>query len=303
MFTGVAEDITKYAAVTVSVFSDKVSVTNGLSIQFSPDGTNWDNTNNHTVSASTPHVTTDAVQAKYFRVIYTNGTTAQTSFRLQVIYATKSVGPIVEELGGDASDQTSSLTTKAILHAKNPAGVYGAIGRTTGGNLKVSIEEQDGSAGLATSAKQDTLLTELQLKADLTETQPVSIDQATPGTTNLVQNKEMPDATSTFNPTNATSTAYEASRVVKASAGTLYSVTGYNSKTSAQFIMVFNATSLPANGTAATVMFTVPASSNFSYSADKFGRFFSIGITVANSSTGPTITVGSADCFFDCQYQ
>lgn len=59
-------------------------------------------------------------------------------------------------------------------------------------------------AGAATSAKQDALLAELQLKADLTETQPVSlstlpalvagaavvgkvgIDQSTPGTTNRV---------------------------------------------------------------------------------------------------------------------
>ena len=98
------------------------------------------------------------------------------------------------------------------------------------------------------------------------------------------------------------SVAYEASAIVKASAGTIFSVTGYNSKTSAQFIQLHDSATLPANTAIPKIVFTVPASSNFFYDFGEIGRQCSAGIVVCNSSTGPTKTIGSADCFFNVQY-
>ena len=101
---------------------------------------------------------------------------------------------------------------------------------------------------------------------------------------------------------NATSTAYETSRVVKNIPGTVYGLTGYNSKASAQFIHLYDATAVPADTAVPVVVITAAASSNFSIDFGIYGRRFTTGICIGNSSTGPTKTIGSADCWFDVQF-
>lgn len=103
---------------------------------------------------------------------------------------------------------------------------------------------------------------------------------------------------------NATTTAYAASLVIKGlGAGNLFTLTGYNSHTAGQFIQLHNTTSVPADGVAPVITFYVAPQSNFSLDFGVYGRYFSTGITVCNSSTGPTKTIGSANCWFDAQYK
>lgn len=101
---------------------------------------------------------------------------------------------------------------------------------------------------------------------------------------------------------NSTTTAYAASLVVSAKPARLVRVTGFNSKGSGQFIQLHDAASLPADTAVPKFVMTVATVSNFVIDFSVNPRDFVNGIVVCNSSTGPTKTIGSADCWFDVQY-
>jgi hypothetical protein len=97
------------------------------------------------------------------------------------------------------------------------------------------------------------------------------------------------------------STAYEASHVIKASSCVLFGLSGYNSNAASQFIQVHDAAALPANTAVPTLLFIAPPG-NFSFELSD-GFPFSNGAVVCNSSTGPTKTIGAADCWFNALYR
>ncbi len=112
----------------------------------------------------------------------------------------------------------------------------------------------------------------------------------------------MPSAAQSNSPVSATTTVYATSLICKASPGTCYGISGYNSKASTQFIQLHDSATLPADTAVPAVIITVPATSNFSIDFGVYGRRCLNGITLSNSSTGPTKTIGSADCWFDARF-
>lgn len=85
-----------------------------------------------------------------------------------------------------------------------------------------------------------------------------------------------------------------ASGVIKASAGKLYAATIYSE--AAQYVALYNTTSVPADGQTPIFAAKLPANGNLTLNFGNLGRYFGTGICWSNSSTYSTKTIGSADC-------
>lgn len=113
-----------------------------------------------------------------------------------------------------------------------------------------------------------------------------------------------PSSSQSSTPSSDDSTTLEASSVSKNIAGVLYGFSGYNSLASDQYVQVHNASALPADGAVPLVTMVVRAQSNFSWQppSGKFGKYFSAGIVVCNSTTIATKTIGAANCWFNLDF-
>lgn len=100
----------------------------------------------------------------------------------------------------------------------------------------------------------------------------------------------------------AQSTALAAALQATTTASTLYGVAGVSTRTTGQWIQVWDAAAAPSAGSPVYVLWVPPASagggSNFSLALPQYGRRFAAGIYVCNSTTMLTRTAGAADCFF-----
>ncbi|HYM22025.1 MAG TPA: DUF6385 domain-containing protein [Vicinamibacterales bacterium] len=153
VFTGVSEDVSGYQAITVTVFANQVSAAGGLSLQYSPDNVNWDTSHTYTVAASVPRTVVESVYARYFRVVYTNGATAQTAFRLQTIYdaaptsndrATSQQLLIQPSQVSATANGTTTRATLTGLDAYTDLDIlinFTAGGAATGGTVQLFIED------------------------------------------------------------------------------------------------------------------------------------------------------------------
>lgn len=144
VFTGTSTEIIDCGIVFVNIYSDVASATDGLSIQQSSDGTNWDHTDDYTLAAGAAKNYSLNPHSRYFRIVYTNGAVGQTDFRLQAIrkpISKASSHRIKDSIIGD----DDCVLVKAAITGENGDGDWHNVKTTSDGNLTIS----DNSSGLA----------------------------------------------------------------------------------------------------------------------------------------------------------
>jgi hypothetical protein len=122
IFTGESEEVTNYGIIFVTVYSDKASATDGLCLEQSADGTNWDNVDTYTLPAVTGKTYSIQPAARYFRIVYTNGTAVQTEFRLQTIYKKTNALASSHRVQDDITNDDDAELVKAVLAADSGDG-------------------------------------------------------------------------------------------------------------------------------------------------------------------------------------
>jgi len=141
VFTGTAVNTLEFAVIQVSVFASHASATDGLSVEFSTDGTNWDNTDEYTIPAAKGKTFSFQPSGMFYRVVYTNGGTLQTAFRLQSQLKKTYIKPSSHRIQDSIIGDDDAELQKAVLTAKDPDGVFVNIQATSSENLRVSEAE------------------------------------------------------------------------------------------------------------------------------------------------------------------
>jgi hypothetical protein len=189
VFTGTGEDVSDYASITVSLIASHASATDGLALQQSHDNTNWDYVDNYTLSAATGKQYAQQVSARYFRIVYTNGGTNQTSFRLQTIFhkflvPTSVIRPQdartnesdVQEIAAYASgyngttwDRLRTVNTGVLQVAPSYAGTVASTGTgASGAQTQRVVTATDSTIGTVTTVSTVTTLTTCSTLTNIT---------------------------------------------------------------------------------------------------------------------------------------
>lgn len=110
VWTSPTRRVDGYRSIIVAVKSDAAGT---YQVQFSVDGTNWDSTLTYTYTPGetfAPHQL--QIARRYCRVVYTNGSVAQTYMRLQASAGDR--GPLTLNLNGRIEKEADALTVRAI---------------------------------------------------------------------------------------------------------------------------------------------------------------------------------------------
>jgi len=145
VFTGSSwQDTLDYGVLSISVYSDQDSATDGLQVQWSDDGiTSNGNNDVFTILADTPKTFTFGPAERYYRIVYTNGGVAQTSFHLTSLLRRCYVKSSSHRINDVIVGQDDAELVKANLTGKTDEDVFVNIGASRGGALHTTIFDNE----------------------------------------------------------------------------------------------------------------------------------------------------------------
>lgn len=145
VFTGVWEDTLNYNNIIIGIRSDQDSAVDGLVIQWSANGIDVHDTDEFTLTANKGKVFTFCPARRYFRIVYTNGGTATTSFSLQTILKKAGIKPSSHRIQDSIVAEDDAELVKSVLTGQDSNGVFQNVNTTPDGDLTIS----DNSSGLS----------------------------------------------------------------------------------------------------------------------------------------------------------
>jgi len=211
---------------------------------------------------------------------------------IQAVSLFDASGGVLGTAPGSSSTGTSGMLAEGLVTTSSPAyttGTINGLSLDTSGNLRSALYFGTiASTGAATNAALATSANASALRA-------VVFNYSYDGS-QWVQGGGAPSSSTAAGIAQAATSAVASALVLKGSAGNLYSV-DITTGASAGYLMVFNATSAPADGTVTPLICTpVAANTGIRYTATP-PAVFSTGITAVFSTTGCFTKTASATAF------
>lgn len=136
IFTGVAVDVSKYYAVTISCKSDQAGT---LYVDFSVDGSNWDSTLTFPFDANINEVHRLSISKQYFRIRIVNGSTPQSYLRAQVLLGNQTA--LTSALNSTVQNDGDSIVSRSVLMGQTDGGDWNFVPVTSEGHLEISVHD------------------------------------------------------------------------------------------------------------------------------------------------------------------
>ena len=115
VFTGEATEVLNYGIIYITTKSNVASATDGFIVQQSHDAINWDHTDEYTINANSGKTFSFQAGARYYRIVYTNGSSPQTFFRLQTVLKKTNGKPSSHRIKDDIINDDDAEVTITVL--------------------------------------------------------------------------------------------------------------------------------------------------------------------------------------------